>query len=315
MRSLVAGPFDVVPLDPLEPDPILVQDNAGVLWMDQLGLLCLTTTQLIYAIQVDGRAIKIGSRFPATIQRLGWNVARRLPMLHTSHLTTYRWRLVDMPSTYEYESNLETAAETEVFANPPFVVLPDRKLASVGHRLLSDESGGTEEHAFSGATPGGGGMLSYAGEVDGHHLLWAFNLGADEVFLYDATSRAELVRTSFGSTYGAAAYSRKHDCFFVLREEAGVWRLYIYANEPIASSVSPPAFSGPVRRGSIREVAVTVLGSNGEPCRNRLVTFSANTGLIPRPTVMTDSDGEARTIFRAPFSAGASLTLTATVGD
>lgn len=300
MLSLVHGPVDLVAADAGDP-AIAVPINAGAAWVEGWGLALINGNEAVLA-HVSGRVVRIGKR--DLWSSIGWS--------HDDQLCLgSRWRRVSFPASADL---------SEVWAGSgvpvgPLALLADRALTFDGYRVvahgLSVPSTLTVEHTVFAAVSGGGAI--FPADL-ARQRWWLLSLGTGDVALYDAAVKAEVAgaRTSLGTgPIRAAAYSRKLGLFFVVRR-ATVDQLYVYANEPAASSISAPTFSAAPRAGALRTVRSRVTGAHGEPCAERVVTFSASAGSLDRASVETGADGWAETTYRAPAGAvtGASVTAT-----
>jgi hypothetical protein len=314
MLSLVHGPVAVSCWDPVE---TLVPAAGMAVWVEGLGLVVIAGAGSshggdLYAIQLNGKALRIGQRLAWTA--IGWrhaplDAARNdLPVLARASSA----EVVRLPST------------TPVLALPSGLAYPFAPFAALADRLVAFADG------ILYATPLDGGpvvqeamleVLSGAGQVMPANLgagsdWWCAHPGTGKLYRYDAIAGAEVAsrRTSLGGSFHCCGYSRKHAVFVALRPDAGVYKLSVYANEPKAATLSAPAFSSsPVRRGRAYEVSARLLGDLGEPCPGRVVSFTATHGEVDPTGVETDADGWARSTYRAPRVAVAGAQLTATM--
>lgn len=324
MLSLVHGPIDIVARDP--GDYFLASLGSGaVVWVEGVGLLAVSDWQAhagaslhlsnLYTIRLDGSAIRVSSRQP--YWALGWHfnaadpTAGDLPLVG-GRTTTQRMRV---PATLPVE-----AAWGYPAGWGGFVDLADRVLWFWNGKIrtgVRNVIAGTDEAAI---WLGGAGPLIPA-DLGAKSLWYAVDTASGRVALYDAIAKAEIVagRTGFGSAVGAAAYSRKHGLFFVVRRDSGrsppVDQLYVYANEPVAASVSAPTLSGSPLRGRTYTASARVLGDLGEPCAGRVVVFTATHGSVVTAGVETDATGWARTTYRAPLAATGGVGITATLTE
>lgn len=304
MRSLVHGPVDLVVADSGDQPPDVGVGMAT--WVDGWGLAVMGSGFEVDLVQLTGRVVRVGSAWPGW-SGIGWS--------HDDHpcLTdrfSSRWRRVSFPACGDREAGVVLPPRLNV------AMLADRVLWFTGtdvraHLLSSPSIDAVECTVLAGA---GSGMIFPADLQAGR--WWVVNLQTAELALYDAVAKDEVAgfRTSLGAgPLTGAAYSRALDLFFATRYVGGVHQLSVYANEPVAASISAPAFtpSAP-RAGSLRTVRSRVLGDLSEPCGGRVVTFSATVGSFDRAAVETGPDGWAETIYRAPAgpSTGASVTAT-----
>jgi hypothetical protein len=77
----------------------------------------------------------------------------------------------------------------------------------------------------------------------------------------------------------------------------------VYATAPEPDALSNPAVSGGITAGRLATVAVTLTGSNGEPCPNELVTWvlTAGDGELVASQSATDATGKATIGYLPPF--------------
>lgn len=311
MLSRVAGPIPIAAYDPRE---AFVPKAVAAAWIEGLGLVMIAdganeNAAALYALQLDGRAIRIGRRLSwAGIgwahDGLGGSGGWALSCLATSAPS---WLRVALPTTAPLE-----VAHLGAAARASFAVLPDRVIFFSSDRVYRLPHDGTVPEVIEAVIPGntvGDGCIMPAELSATTSLWWLANRASGQLFMYDAIAKADVAarRTSLGAPFVAAAYSRKHDVFFVVRADG----LHVYANEPAAASVSVPVFSSPPARGALREVSARVLGDLGEPCARRVVDFAVTAGSVDRAAVETDADGWARTTYRAPLAAAAGVSVTA----
>jgi hypothetical protein len=309
MLSRVAGPIPIAAYDPRE---AFVPRAGAALWVEGLGLLTIAdgvaeNAFSLYALQLDGRAFRLGKRLSwdgigLAHDGLGGSAAER-PCLASGA----RWFRAALPTTAPLEAMHVGAA-----ARASFAVMPDRVIYYAAGRVFWLPYDGSVPAEIEAELPGGtpaAGCIMPARLSASECLWWLANRETGALFLYDAVAKVEVAarRTSLGAAFRAAAYSRKHDLFFVVRDDG----LHAYANEPAAASVSVPVFSSPPARGAVRELAARVLGDQGEPCGRRVVEFEVTAGAVEREAVETDADGWARTTYRAPLVAVAGASVTA----
>jgi hypothetical protein len=310
MLSRVAGPIPISAYDVRE---AFVARAASALWVEGLGLVLIAdggaeNAFALYALQLDGRAIRIGKRL--SWGGIGWahdglgGGAAEVPCLASGNNTWFRARL---PTTAPLEAPHEGTA-----ARASFAVLPDRVIWFGNDEVRWAPHDGAVPDQPEAAMPGntvGTGSVMPARLSASESLWWLANLESGRLFLYDAVAKVDVPerRTSLGAAFRAAAYSRKHDLFFVVRDDG----LHVYANEPAAASVSVPVFSSAPAVGAARELSAQVLGDLGEPCVGRVVDFEVTAGSVERAAVETDADGWARTSYRAPLAPVAGATATA----
>ncbi len=314
MLSLLHGPVDVVPRDAGDAPQL-----AGGQWVEGLGLVAVSGA--LYLVTLDGSAIRVSTR--KAYARPSWYsdpAAAQFGdciVLSTGGAGVYpTHRRAHLPSTHPIDAVGWTGLAVDSQA-----VLADRSLCYKSGRIYvgtrtTPPNAETIETSI-GDVPGAGLMLP--AELGGRSRWWCVDLGTGRVYQYDAIAKAEILgkRTGFGSAVSGAGYSRKHGVFVVLRRDAGrgVDQLYVYATEPVAAAIAAPVFAGGAApaRGRAAAVSSRVLGSYGEPCAGRVVTFAATVGRFSRAGVETDADGWARTTYRAPLAATAGAVLSATL--
>lgn len=168
--------------------------------------------------------------------------------------------------------------------------------------------------AFPQAQIGAGYVLPY--KATATQQLWFACSPTGVLWQYDAVANTIVAgsKTSIGVWTVGCAYSKAHDLLFkVVRgaTAADPDQLYVYANEPQASTLTPPAFATtPPRRGQRVKVTTRVLGDQGEPCGGRVVQFSAVAAQIESAAVETDATGTATATFRADAPGPATVTAT-----
>ncbi len=314
MLSLVAGPYDIVPADPLEAAVRVAVGPYGQ-WIEGRGMFFLSaagSTHVgdLYLLQLDGRAVRIGHPQRPDMSVMGWSPSDgRVCFAGLSG-----WWKSAVPTI-----PVETLQSSVVPG--PFGVLPDRVIAASTNKILSGPWNlgawlTLEEHRFPfTGTP----FLSYAGCVGGSERWWVTEHLAGGVYLYDSGTRMEVVpaRTSLGQGFILSGYSLKHDLFFAVRTDTSrtpnVDQLYVYAHEPVAATISAPVFAPAPRRGGRSRLSVQVLGDQGEPCVGRNVQFTVSTGSLALAVVATDATGTATTDYVAPNAAVSGQTATATL--
>lgn len=284
-------------------------------WVEGVGLVTLSEVPAyqghFYAIQLTGKAVRFG-RGSLNVIGLGWSRDDK-PVLRVAGSIGSRSQL---PSTAVIDPwRVDLTGQSWQ---------PDRHLSFSGQRVsmrglsseYGDETGsGFVEAVFEDDIVGAGTMLPY--NLEGQrNLWWCVNLETGRVHLYDAAAKLEVAgkRTSLGANIRCVGYSRKHDLFFVVRRVVDVDQLSVYANEPVAASISAPVFDPPiVKRGSTNALRSRVLGADGEPCSERNVEFTVTAGSIELAVVATDVDGWAETTFHAPLVTSVGETATATL--
>lgn len=306
MLSLLAGPIDIVPGDPLPVSPT-VRVEFGAVWLDDRGLYFVHND--MFVTHVDGKALHVGQGEYFS-QLVGWSTVHNAPIIAMNT----GWAPIRLPGMHRF---------TEWRAGrPPQGLLSDRKLNGYGHKMYSapvdstDLNLGTLEYTFP--NPFQETLYThtvYAGQKNGKHLWWIVD-GNGRYYKYNSTDKIEAegyVRSGFGSAIRAVAYSVKHDLFFVVRGGASTpHQLYVYATEPEAQTLSVPTVTPTLRRGGRSKVTTKLTGSYGEACGDRSVTFSTNYGTVYPTTVLTGKDGVATTYLYASVADTAATTITAT---
>ncbi len=300
MRSLVHGPVDLVVADAGDPAPLVGWYAAA--WVDGWGMLAIVGPELVL-VQLTGRAVRLGAR--RAWYGVGWSHDDR-PCAGDA------WRKVHIPSTRDLGAAWSGPTGT-------IALMQDRALAFNGANVTAAPvpgPGGASLEAAIFGTPGGGSIVPYDLRA-GRQLWWVINLSTTQIALYDAVAKAEVAgrRSSLGGgALRAFAYSRALGLFLAVRRDSGrgVDQLYAYADEPVAATVTAPTFSAPPRAGALRTVRSQVVGSDQEPCPERVVTFSATAGSFDQGSVATDAGGWAEAIYRAPGApvTGAGVTAT-----
>lgn len=303
MLSLVHGPVDLVAANVGDPPPTASWGTAA--WVEGWGLAVMGNTWELDLVQLTGRVVRVGSG--SLWAGLGWSHDDRLCLVDRD---SNRWRRVTMPACGDVDAGVVLPPRFNV------AMLADRALwfdgADVRAHLLSNPSSDSVECSILGSADGG---AIFPADLQAQRWWVVRHLTAD-VALYDAKAKAEVPgrRTRLGAgPLMAAAYSRALDLFFAVRLAGAVRQLSVYANEPAAATLSAPTFSATPRAGSLRTVRSRVLGSNGEPCADRVVTFSATTGTFERPSVETAVDGWAETTYKAPAAPATGASVTATL--
>ncbi len=337
MLSLVAGPTDIVPLDPLEaavlvttsPPPGAWGSGLSGFWEDGRGLWFVSDTGSthageIYLVHLDGKAVRVGYRMTYSIRGLAQAPDEGLEVL--AYDPGYdKWFKTHLPV-------MDEVGPIHTEGQPGDVVLADRYLwcswgpggssASVSSYSYPTSHSNGVEHTFTGTASGSGNPALFdAGLVSGHRCLWCLDKGSGSLLHYDATARTEgpAARTSLGSGVRLAGYSVKLGLFVAVRRDTtrtpNVDQLYVYANEPVAASISAPSFSPAPARGGSSLLSSRVLGTLAEPCAGRNVAFTVSSGSLESSVTATDSEGYARTRWfgptdGAPQGATATATLT-----
>lgn len=310
MLSLLAGPFPVAPLDPLEG---AVTFNAGIcFYSDHLGLVCVADSgdhvNELYAVQRDGSAVRIGSR--RTTNALGGDTEEGPWLFNSATTTLFRMLL---PSTTELETYdlLGTVGS--------FGIVDGRLIEFTGATIVGGELGTTPalEYSFVSPVSSGAGVILFAGRVDGNYLFWCVDRGNGRVYLYDATNRTEVEgrRTTLGEGFRACGYSIKNAVFVVLRRESGTENIYVYSIEPVADALSDPTFDPTPAVGRRSTVSCVLTGDLDEPCPDRNITFTATVGEVIPATVVTDETGRAESFYYAPFVASTGEQIGATLAE
>lgn len=316
--SLVAGPTDIVPLDPLETYGIKAEGHG--LWLDGRGILldCFragtSIRQGLYLVQPDGKAIRTGYGAGSLYATsFGYSPADARLCLAVSSAWWKTSAPVFPRSTSEYRS----------VGCSSFGVLPDRVIggsanAIYAYTIVPAEDSVDSEREFLFAWTGFAiSFLAYAGMESGHHRWWCLDETHGWLALYDSTAKAEVAghRSSIGA-FHVASYSVEHDVFVAVRTSGDTSQLSVYANEPVASAMSAPSFSPSVKRGVRSTLSARVTGDLAEPCPGRNVTFAVTAGTVDPVTVATDANGYARTAYDAPTgSAPSGATATATLEE
>lgn len=314
--SLVAGPTNIVPHDPLEVgETLLVAACVGV-WIDGAGLLVLsmsgsTRVGYLYLVQTNGAAVRVSGRI-GYLNGLGWSSEDDLLAIGAS--STAGWGKFAFPTTAPaIPWQLRSVGNS-------FAVMPDRVLVFTGAAIYTAPWGGEGpvsdlEYAFASPGSYGTGMIAYAGQVGGNEYWWCMDSDTGSVKRYNASYRVEEGhRTGFGSGFRVAAYSVKHGLFFVVRRESGADHLYVYANEPVAASVETPTVTPSLKKGAPATLSARVLGDLSEPCAGRNVGFAVDRGAVDPAVVATDATGTARTSYWAAVST-TSVLATATLEE
>ncbi len=325
MLSQVAGPIPIVPwMVNGAPAQVLEPVEGFGVWVDGLGLLvraggASSMLDSVYIVNLDGKAYLCSTRY------MGFNY------------------IVGLGQDDVYDDlwmSVSVWANTARIGVPPFNVkewrgacgpnsygqLSDRRIYASGGYVTAATFDGTNWHGnISEYRVIGASDLFMTHSAKGtvpslndHSLWWLFERATAKLYLYDATTKAEVTarRTSLGTRFVTGGYSRRHDLFVVVRNDGGTFNLYVYANEPVATSLAAPSFAFVPRRGCPVQVMSRVLGDLGEPCAGRVVSFSATHGYIAPSSVVTDADGYARSTYQPPFTApGGNETLTATMTE
>lgn len=315
MIAQVAGPFDIVGIDPeliyADPDltPVVNVLSKGV-WVDSLSAILVvldsdsTTAFDLCLLKQDGVLFRIGKRGKQW-QGVGWSYDD-YPCLATISPDTVSKVLI--PSTLELFTETRTLSDVSGFA-----LMSDRYLTFDGNDVIKQTFAGVSsvEKVITTLQPGPGSIFPY-NISNGNQLWWLVDRGNGKIYLYDATAKVELsaYRTSFGlSDITMPAYSRKHNWFSCLDSDG---KLCIFANERKAYALSDPVVVAPIA-GKKSLVYAILTGSNGEACPNRVITFAVNAGTLSMPKVTTNAAGVASTEFDAPFDAIAARTANATL--
>ncbi len=313
MLSLVAGPFPISTLDPME-STLLVTQGRGI-WLDGLGFLVQsdlgsTHESETYLLQPDGRGVRLGYQ-RSSPPTLGWSCADNKLVLGWG---IYGWFKTSAPA-------FPTGATRAAWMSSSFGVLPDRAIAFDGQHIFfggldTNDGLNTIEYIFADGTPNSLSMIAYAGQVGSMQHWWCLS-SAGDVRRYDSTNKVAVGhRTAIGGAWRVAGYSRKHDLFCAVRRDSGVDQLYWYANEPVAATISAPSFATAPKRGEAVLVSSQVLGALGELCPGRDVQFSASVGSVDPTCVATDATGTATTRYYPPAgSAPSGATITATMPE
>lgn len=296
-----------VELDPADLDLGTWQ---SALWLDTLGGLVVGAgAGGLYLLKLDGSAIRL-SKMPGGSNvwaGVGWHQAKNAPIVVSGG---GGWRARHLPSTGPLTDSVENGVSG-------MVALPDRIVRFQAGRVYTGAYGalpGTIEKALSNQSTAGtnGAMLPAEARVPCERW-WCAAPGDGRLRLYNTTSKLEERAVRVPSGFTAIGYSRKHDIFAVVRGSAGSYVLDVYANEPVAASMSAPALAPSARRGALSKASVTVLGADGEPCAGRVVTFAVTAGSVDPQAVETNASGVASTTYRAPSPAVAGVVLTATL--
>lgn len=306
MRSLVHGPVAVVADDLDVPHSI---DSSVAQWIEGVGLLLVGSSQM-WVVDLNGVCAKISDR--VSWYGLGWTYDDFLAVSYGIGSGS-RWSRMIVPATAPVGSS---------YTNPlvgSYAVLKDRLIRFSSGRVYRNDfnsSDGSLEKEISNDVGAASGLIL---PYDLSRDLWWLVAVNGAVFLYDATSKAEVVgrRTSFGpGTLRSVGYSRKHKLFFVLRGTNSNLTMEVWSDESTAASISAPTLDiAPVRAGMRRVVRSRVLGSDGEPCVDRSVRFQATVGTVDREVVRTDEEGWAETNYLAPLAPSLGVMVTATLEE
>lgn len=311
MRSLVAGPIAIVPLD----GETLVVAGGAACWVEGLGLVVIaaagsTHVGELYIVQLGGQAVRLGGRRGiggSGWTGFGWAYPDDVPV---GWQNVWGFAKMRLPST----ALLSSGYTAGLSSGSSFALMPDRLLhAAFGKILATLLAGGASavETVLDASVVDTAGSVVPADLAGGKSVWWVVFRSSGKVFQYDAIAKAEVagVRTSLDPGNTVVAYSRKHDLFVTIRAGS----LYVYANEPVAASITAPQFSAAPARGGVRTLRARVLGDLGEPCVGRVVGFAVTNGALERAAVQTDAAGWASTTHRAPLSTASGATATATL--
>lgn len=320
MLSVVASN----PIVAVDGESLALAGNARAIWHEGIGLVALseypasTYPGELYAVQLDGKAVRLGGQRATGAHSwggFGWGVATSEDASErfVAARAAVGWQRMILPATMP-TGELHAGSSSAQYS---FAILPDRAIRYAVGRI--DVSGWETVSATIEATldTGGGtgafGALAPADLSAGRSRWWAIDLPTGRVRLYDAIAKAEIAgyRTRLDDALDLASYSRKHDLFVAVKAGS----LLVYAHEPVAATVEAPTVSAPIRAGSIRTVSARLLGADGEPCADRVITFTATAGAFERASTATDAAGTASAIYCAPFEGVSAVTVTATLAE
>lgn len=314
MLTLLAGPIDITPLDPLD-EVVLAQVGIGM-WRDDRGLYFVsaagsTNVGNVYVVHVNGQAARVGGTRLVSCSGIGWSAEDRLPTVANN---AGHWSKGTLPAC-------GVIGDIHNYG-PSYAVMADRRLVYSANWVKNYPYDATTpeniEYTFSSPLSGGfPAMLMYAGKENDAHLWWGLTGDTGNLQKYDATNRTiapGLNKTSIGPNVRTAGYSIKHRVFVAIRHnsDTGLDQLYVYgADDPAAATLSAVERLPAARRGGMSVLRTRVLGDKGEPCAGRNVRFAVTVGSVEQEVVATDASGYATVRFFAPPGSG-SLAANAT---
>jgi hypothetical protein len=147
--------------------------------------------------------------------------------------------------------------------------------------------------------------------------IW-FGMYDGSAMLYDWVAREVVRWVETGVANIGIWYWAKHDVFLSLHRVGSdpapyPFQTRVWQNAPAPASVSNPAVSPSATAGRQHTVTSRLLGSDGEPCADEVVTFATDVGTLGNATALTDDDGYASTTVVLPASATGDVTVDAEV--
>lgn len=285
--------------------------TSGV-WIDELGgIACVADTGSTFVnelclIKPDGKYVRYGRRGLA-FTAAGYAYDGYFAARWSGQIA----RRVILPPTIFYGTARSAVTDGS------FAMLADRILRFDGKNVTYvTYAGASGTQTVINAGGGSAGSIFPQNLSGGANRWWLCDHTNGYLYLYDATLYAKVTGydSGFGGAVVFAAYSRKHDVFGVVMSSLPT-TLKLFANEPGAVSISTPTFAATVVVGIQNSCSVTVLGSNSEPCPNRIVTFASDYGSFPVPSVTTDAAGVATAIFEPPWVWVETINVTATLTE
>ena len=314
-RQQIAGTFGITPDDGTV---TAAQNITQTMWHDRLGgMLAISgsgsgpASGELWLIKPSGRLFRLGSR-GMNWGGIGWSYDDKL-WLKSAGGPNGHYQInapaLDYGGTSYTDASLYSGVSN-------YARLAARFIQWDGNRVRAwplPSGAASTELAIVSASAGPGGIIFPYKVSGGDSLWWLATPSTGLLYLYNAVTMTEVTaaRSSFGSAFAAASYSRKHDVFAVLYGTTTL-TMNLFANEPAAYLLYAPEFdpASPVN-GKTAELSAELVGSNGEPCADRLITFAVAVGSVDRATVLTGADGVARTTYRAPFGSSSGNAVTA----
>lgn len=309
MLSQVAGP---IPLHSIElGETTIGVSGTGGQWLDGVGFLFHADSNPghvaggWYIAQLDGACVLLLDTY-AAVQTIGY-----APELdHPAVSTAFRNYEVGFPACGRLSPEWNNSLLR------PFLLFPDRRLIASGSQVQRQtltepptNTSSSTEYTFSALDFSANALLHAGRAPNGNRAAWVVDQAGGRMALYDCVANTEVPgrRSGIGGTNKLVGYSVRHQLWMAIRGDGpgGADQLYVFASEPACSQLSAATMDPASRRGGRSVLKVRALGSYGEPCPDRNVTFAVDQGAVEPATVATDADGYASTFYCATTGRGA----------
>lgn len=135
------------------------------------------------------------------------------------------------------------------------------------------------------------------------------------MLFYDVVAKQQVVKPWIGhiGVNSGAWYSVKYDIYISYTTSDTDWNVSVWANSVRPDSLGSPEAVAPVVSAKVTQVRARLLGAQGEPCKDELISWSITSGDGSLTTTQskTDANGYAYTGYVAPITVASAPTIQA----